>query len=256
MRKKLRKRILVFSVVVAFIFLILAIGIFSVFKIGQPYFSEMKNLNLDAIGQIECKENIYDISKFINTPSDKYPDYILCTKKGLLFWFSNDYSEFDLNFSEPNFIKGFRTPKSYDFPTGERWRLYSRNKSIGDKNVEIIVGWTEKKPDCIVETPASRVINQILKKEADKIADSLKIEKEKVSLLPEFKTKVDGYQVVDAGDKRVISWWLLPALFPKEKSLPKEGLSFFKKGDEIFSVRTDYGNDLIVVSLRSVGNIW
>jgi hypothetical protein len=256
MRKKLRKRIEVFSVVVAFIFLILAIGIFSAFKIVQPYF-EMEHLNSDAFRQIVCKENICDISKLINTPSDKYPDYILCTKKRLLFWFSNDYPEFDLNFSEPNFIKGFRTSKSYNFTTDEQWRLYSRNKSIGDKNVEIMVGWTEKWPGSTVVTPAPPGIEQALKEEADNIANSLKIEKEKISLPSEFRTKeVDGYQVVDAGDKRVISWWLLPAFFPKEKTLPQEGLSFFKKGNEVFLVRTDYGSGLIVVSLRSVGNIW
>jgi hypothetical protein len=255
MRKKLIKRIKVFSVVVAFIFLILAIGMFSVFKIGQPYL-EMKDLNSDAFKQIECKENVYDISKFINEPTDKCPDYIL-TKERFFIQFSNDYPGFDLNFSEPNFIKDFRTPKSYNFTTDERWRLYSRNKSIGNKNVEIMVGWTEKTSESIVETPASPKIDQELKREADNIANSLKIEKEKVSLPSEFRTGGDGYQVVDAGDKRVIDWsWSLPALFPKEKTLPQKGLSFFRKDCKIFLVRTDYKNDLMAVSLRSVGNIW
>lgn len=251
MRKNLRKRIEVFSVVVAFTLLILAIGVFTVFKIVQPYFSEMEKLNLAALQEIKCKEDGYDISKFINKPSDKYPDYIL-TKERLLFWFSNDYRGFRLNFSEPAFIKKFRTPDNCDFPTHERWRLYSQ--LIDDKNIEIMVGLREKTPGRIFEISASpEEIDRELKKEADNIANSLKIEKEKISLPSEFSLRVDGYQVVDAGDKRVISWWLLPAFFPKEKSLPKEGLWFFPKGNEIFLMRTDYGNGLIVVSLHLLG---
>lgn len=225
-----------------------------VFKIFQPY-SEMKKVNLAALQEIKCKEDGYDISKFINKPSDKYPDYILTTKENLLFWFSNDYPGFRLNFSEPAFIRKFRTPDSWDFPTHERWRLYSQ-KLTDNKNIEIMVGLEEKTPGRIPEISSSpEEIDRELKKEADNIAKSLKIEKEKISLPPEFSLRVDGYQVVDAVDKRVISWWLLPAFFPKEKSLPKEGLWFFPKGNEIFLSRTDYGNGLIVVSLRSVGNI-
>lgn len=255
MRKKLRKRIEVFSVVVAFIFLILAVATFTVFEIGRPYFYEMKNLNLDAIGQIECKENVCDISKFINEPTDKSPDYILW--KSFFIQFSNDYPGFRLNFSEPNFIRGFRTPADYNSPTDERWRLYSRNKLIDSKNVEIMVGWIEKWPGCAVVTPASSEIEQALKEEADNIAKSLKIKVEKVSLPPEFRTmKIDGYQVVDAETKEVISWsWSLPALFSEEKTLHQKGLLFFRKDDEIFLVRTDYKNDLMAVSLRSIGNV-
>jgi hypothetical protein len=257
MRNKLRKRISVFSVVVAFVLLVLAVGIFSVLEVVRPYFSEMKDSNLYALEQIECKGNIYDTSKFINAPTHKGPDYIL-TKERFFVQFSNDYPEFCLNFSEPNFFKDFRTPASYDSPTDERWRLYSRKKLIGDKNVEIMVGCIEKWQGCTIVTSSSSGIEQVLKEEADNIANSLKIENEKVSLPSEFRTKqVDGYQVVDAGDKRAISWaWLLPAIFPKEKILPQKGLSFSRRGNEVFLVRTDYGNGLTVVSLRSVGNIW
>jgi hypothetical protein len=250
MRKKLRKRILVFSIIVTFIFLILAIGIFTAFEIVRPYLYEMKNLNSDAIGQIEHKENVYDTNRLINKPSYEGSDYIL-TKERFFIWFSNDYPGFSLNFSEPNFIRGFRIPADYNSPTNERWRLYSRNKLIDHRDIEIMVGLEEKSQERIFEISASPETDQKLKGEADKIANSLKIEKGKVSLSSEFRTKIDAYQVVDVEDKKVIDWsWLLPAFFPKEKTLPHEGPSFFKKKDnEIFLVRTDYGNDLIVVSL-------
>jgi hypothetical protein len=237
MRKKLRKRVLVFSVV-AFLFLILAIAIFAVFEIGWPYFFEMKDLNSDAIGQIKCDGNICDTSKFINEPTDKSPDYILY--KRFFIQFSNDYPAFHLNFSEPNFIKDFRkdfrTPDSYDSPAGERWRLYSRNKLIDNKNVEIMVGCIEKWPGCAVVTPASPEIDQALKEEADNIAKSLKIEKEKVSLPSEFRTmKIDGYQVVDAATKKVISWsWAPPVFFQKKKIYLKKDCRFSEKVTKYF----------------------
>lgn len=258
MRKKLRKRILIFSVIVAFIFLILATGIFTAFGIIWPYHGEMKAHNSDAIRQIDHKENIYDISKLVNEPTYEGSDYIL-TKENFFIWFSNDYPNFILNYSEPNFIEHFRTPDDYITPTNEQWRLYSRSKLINNrKNIEILVGWGEKTSDKMVETPASPEIDVALKKQADNIADGLEMDKEsgKVHLTSEVRPRVDGYQVVDTDTKEVINWsWSMPAFFPEKKPLPKKGLSFFSKGDEIFLVRTDCGNDLIAVSLNCIGNI-
>jgi len=111
MIKKLRKRMMMFSVVTAVVLLIFVVGVFVIFKIVQPYFSELKNLNSEALNLIECKKNLCDISKFINNPTDKNPDYIL-TKEGFFIRFTNDYPGFWLNFSEPDFIDDFREPKS------------------------------------------------------------------------------------------------------------------------------------------------
>jgi len=256
MIKKLRKRIIMFSTVTALVLLIFVVGVFAIFTIVQPYFSELKNLNNEALNLIECKKNLCDISKFINNPTDKNPDYIL-TKERFFIRFTNDYPGFWLNFSEPDFIDDFREPKSYNSPTGERWRLYSQNKLIDSKNIEIIVGWIEKTPQLIVETPSSPEIDRKLKEELDNIAEGLKIEKGKIVLSSKVKPKVDGYQVVDSSSKEVISWsWSIPAFFPKEKTVSKRSISFFRERSKIYLVRTDYNEDLVVTSLKLIGNLW
>jgi hypothetical protein len=259
MRKKLRKRIEIFSVVVAFIFLILSMGVFAVFEIGQPYFSEMKDFNTNAMKQIECKGDVCDISKFINNPSYEGADYVLKRSKNELYFIqlSNDFPGFCLNYSDPNFLGKFRIPTTYHPPINAQWRLYSQNKKIGNRNIEIMVGLEEKAPERVFEITASPEIDQKLKVELDNIAKALKVERGKVILPTDFRTRIDGYQIVISETKEVISWfWNLPAFFPKDKPLPQKGLSIFRKSEKLFLVRTDYSNDLIVASLRPFGNLW
>ena len=150
MRKKLKKRILVFSTAVAFASIILATIVFYVFGIILPY-RDMKDINQGTLERIYCRENICDISDLVNDWSFLGSDYVLM-KEGF-FIFSEDYPGFWLNFSDPSFIGNFREPTSYESLVGERWRLYSVNELIDDKNIEVMVGWIERTPALLVDTP-------------------------------------------------------------------------------------------------------
>jgi uncharacterized protein YuzE len=260
MRKNFKKRIWVSSFAISLIALWLFIAFILIFAIVKPYFTEMRKRNEIALNNIECEGKVCNIENYMRLPLpeiEKFgtPAYVLTRKDKFFIDFTNKYPGFKLNFSEPTFGM-FATPTTWTSPTGYTWRLYSKEAKVDNRRIEILAGWVLKLPDSEFKAFADEEVDGVLITEADNIAQHLEIKDGKVVLSPYMNPWLAGYSVVDIESKEVIRWEMVPAFFPEEKPLPKAGISFFKRGNEIFLVRTDYGEDIITVTLRSIGKIW
>ena len=159
-----------------------------------------------------------------------------------------------LDYSDARFIQRFRQPTSFSTPSKEVWRLYSRPVSASGKDLEIVVGYAEKVPWKMVDTPRSviSVVDAKLKGEAEKIAVGL--EGQRASLRG---TRADGYEVVDANTGKVVEWgpWL-PIFLPANTPLPPVGTRLYLYEGDLYFVQTDTNGRLLTVSLVSVGGLW
>jgi hypothetical protein len=132
--------------------------------------------------------------------------------------------------------------------------LYSRQANAGSKKFEVIVGYGEKVPWKMIDTPPSLLgaVDAKLKDEADKLAASLPIQNTAVQ-----GSRTDGFEIVDAETGQVANWgpWL-PIFLPKEKALPKPGCEFYVHDGDLYLVQTDTNGRLLAISLVPVGGLW
>lgn len=261
MRKKFKKRILIFSFCVSFSSLIIGVIIFSIYKILLPY-QRMGKSNSLAFQTIYCDEGVCEISNFLNRAYDmRPPDYVVKKDDGFFIWAMSDFTYFWLNYSDPSFRDIFRTPTSYISPIQEKWRLYSKNKKIGNFDIEIMVGWFEASKRLIanpIEVDYSYIDNTLIDL-AEKIASQLSIKGNSI-LRPNVVVPGDiAYQIVDASTGAVIEWKNgIPAFLPysQMENLEKKKFGFHKKSNlDLFLFRTDVGEKFFATSLEYIGNL-
>ncbi len=225
--------------------------------------ARLRETNSRALSEISCRGTTRDTSAYTTDWQSSGADYVVDMQTPRYFFdvptpsAENPGRFAPLDYCDTAFIARFRRPASYNAPDGEVWRLYSRRANVGGKNVEIIIGYAEKAPRKMIDTPRSAigVVDAILEREADKIAASPPGLK---GVFPGARQlSADGFAIVDASTKQVMQWGLwLPAFLPKDKPLPTPGYQFYVNDGDLYRVRTDTNGRLLATSLISVGGLW
>ena len=122
-----------------------------------------------------------------------------------------------------------------------------------------MVGYAEKVP-WKIDLPVSPVtlIDSKLKEELANIEGVLREEGGRIEFPGAMRKKVraDGYEVVDPATTELLSGgYQIPVYLPREKSLPPEGLSFFRDGHDLYLARTDENDRLLAVSTQLMGDL-
>jgi hypothetical protein len=164
----------------------------------------------------------------------------------------------DIEHVDLSFIAAFRQPASFDTPDQELWRLYSRRAAVDNKPVEILVGYAEKAPWKLIDTPASRFpeIDEKLIAQANQIADSIRssgFESSKST----STLSADGFDVVDAVTGELLNWhpWL-PMFLPQSVALPQSGNWPTLIDQQLCLVITAANDRLRVTSVVALGYWW
>jgi hypothetical protein len=219
--------------------------------------------NRRTLSEIRCGNVTCDTSFFVADWSLEGSDYLIDTRTRYFITTPTPTAEHParlapLDYSDTSFIAGFHQPASYNTPDGEVWRLYSRPLDMDNKKLEIIIGYQEKAPSKMIDTPSGQigVVDTRLKQEANKIADSFSNHKT-ATWGARTVLAADGFQIVDANTKQVVDrgpW--LPSFLPKDARLPAPGRQLFVYEGDLYVVQTDSDGQLIATSLVPVGGLW
>jgi hypothetical protein len=265
MRKKVRYRIVRWSLLAGFTTTVLAAGML-LFLRGVLPFSELGETNRTTLNKVHCREaeapslligqrRRCDISEILNDPGTDSSDYLLTRDTHYFLVTSPSFPGFRLNVLDLSFIKSFRQPTTVAMPSDEIWRLYSQPLQVGGRKVELMVGIMERGPSTFVEVPATLEIDQLLQEEAKRIASRVG-ERGRRLHVAGVNTKVDTWEVVDGESGRVVRW-IENALgrLPANVDV-KQGLGLHWEGGDLFLVRTDANDDLVAVTLSRIVNVW
>lgn len=249
MRKHLRNRIVIFSFFFSLIFLFLTFLIFLLFYINNIYKS-LKETNQKTLQKITCNENTCDIYKLETDGNFKGSDYVLT--KDNFFIYSIQNPDFWLNFVNTSFFEKFRKPTSYLTPSKETYRLLSRRVIINNNSYEVMVGWLEKAPYILEDIPASLSTDLKLIRELNRIEQNLS---EYNNNLDSIQSNADGYLIVNLKDGSTLkSSGSLP-VFYRFKYPVKETPLFINSKKDIYFVKTDFNQNISVISLYLIGNL-
>ena len=262
-RRNVERKILRFSLCIGAITTLIA-----AIAYGIALRSDLRDphvVNLEALAEIHCSGDTCDASNFTTDPYTESPDYIVDSQTRYLL--STPGSAPDtatrlasLDFADPAFVARFRQPDSYASLDGERWRLFSRPAVMGNKGVEIIIGYAEKQPTKILEASFADLpaIDERLREEADGIASNLARMKgpQNRALKSAIKLSADGFTVVDASTGEVRDWgYWLPTFLPKEKTIPSPGRALVRNGADLDLAQIDSDGRLVAVSLAYLGDL-
>ena len=166
--------------------LLIAVGatlliVLSFFASVYPALERAQEINKRTIAEIDCTENGCDTSALATDWALSDVDYIIDAQTRSILdvpevEIENAEQYQPLDYSDTVFIARFRQPTTYPALNGEVWRLYSRPITINGKNLEIIVGYAEKAPWKMIDSPKSLIgaVDIKLKNEAESIIASLK----------------------------------------------------------------------------------
>jgi schlafen family protein len=258
--RRLRRRVLLFSFSCAVIAALLGGVVFYVTNVYIPG-RTLEETNQKTFQRIHCAAQTCDVTEIANDFEFDGADYVLDKDTYFLLNFGSqtgDFSRFALHRSDPAFIGRFQTPASVLTPAGESWRLYSAVKELGSKRVAIMVGYAEQ-ASWKMDLPfrSGRPIDAKLKEQLDRIRNSLRVDDGQVEVPGAArKIAVDGYEVVDLTNDEVLSggYWL-PVYLPRDKTLPHDGLSFYRDKYDLYLLRTDANERLLSVSNQSIGDL-
>lgn len=263
-RRHVNRKILRFSLCIGILAAVLAALVYV--AAAYPSLHRAQEINLRTLSEIKCTGSTCDTSEFTTDWELGGSDYVVDTRTGYLLncpvSSEENPTRFEpLDFSDTTFIARFRQPTSYSTPDGEVWRLYSQTATRSGQRLEIIVGYAEKAPWKMIETPRSLIpaVDVGLKHESQQIADIVTAAKGKVlrggRSIP--KLSVDGFEVVDADTGRVVVWgpWL-PIFLPKDVALPQRGRQLYIYDGELYIVQTGTNDRLLATSLVPVGGMW
>ena len=261
-RRRLNRRIRRFSLSIGTIGILITVLVY----VGSAFSAlrGLKESNRRTLSEITCANSTCDTSIFVADWSFEGCDYLIDTRTRYLITTPTPTAEHpaglaSLDYSDTSFIAGFRQPASYNTPDKLVWRLYSRPLDMDNKKLEIIIGYQEKAPTKMLDTPSGQIrdVDSKLKQEANKIAESFSNHKT-ASWGARTVLAADGFQIVDANTKQVVArgeW--LPSFLPKDVRLPAPGrVSYFVYEGDLYVVQTDGDGQLIATSLAPVGGLW
>jgi hypothetical protein len=258
-RRHVNRKILRFSLASGLVAALLTACVY--IASAYPSVLHWKDINLRTLSKIPCSGATCDTSRFSNDWQSDNPDYILDTQTRYFINVPTSTPEnperfAPLDYSNTAFIAKFRQPLSYSTPDQEVWRLYSRQATLDGRNLEIIIGYAEKAPWKMIDTPRSliEIVDATLKREADEIAASLPSLKG-VERGARSGPSADGFQVVDASTKEVVEGLWLPTFLPEDTRLPMPGWQFYVNHGHLYVVLTDTTKRLVATSLVPVGDL-
>ena len=242
---------MLFSLTTALVVFIVLEVVFSGIQLFTSY-NDLGELNRETFATVTCQETC-NIDEYVEDWSIVGADYIL--KKDGLFLIHSHFENFYIEFSNPGFLDNFKQPTKWASPIeGEVWTLYATEKNINGKKAKIMVGWIEETPGIIAKTPGSDKVNEALIQETEKIASQLSIKNGRI-ISESIKSKVDGFQIVDANTGRVIDWGgSIPAFLPENI---RNGFPLYVDKDKnIFLVRDEEKGNVRAISLDIFANLW
>jgi hypothetical protein len=260
-RRRVSRNVLRLSLLIGSVSAVLAAILYLVSS--YPSLQRWEEINLQSLSEIHCTGDRCDTSEFTTDWQLNDPDYIVDTHNRYFLSVPEPAAEGSsrfapLDYSDINFIRRFRQPTSYEGPDGELWRLYSREASIGGRKVEVIVGYAEKVPWKMLETPSSTLglVDKILPMEAEKLVNSISSGK-MPSSGSRAAANTDGFEVVDASTGQVLNWgpWL-PIFFSPNRPLPSPGRQLYIDEGELYVIQTNTDGRLLATSVVRVGRLW
>jgi hypothetical protein len=260
MRRRLRRRILLFSFLFASIVLILGLGMFSVIEVFLPA-KMLEERNRETFARIDCGLQDCDISGIANDFEFNGSEFVLDKNTNFVLNLSWDESFPDarLLFSDTAFAGKYSTPADCKTPSQEMWRLYSEEKQLGERRLVVAVGYASH-ASWKMDLPSGKpyVVDKALKGQAARIMEALRSEDGRIKL-PDAARKrivVDGYQIVDiATDRLIAGGQQIPVYFPRGKPLPSEGTSLQRDKGRIHLIRTDTRGQLLAVTSYEIGDM-
>jgi hypothetical protein len=264
MPKALRRRILVFSLVVAGVAAAL-VAIVSIVVSGLRAWADLTETNAKTLERIRCGETAEtsieglrmrcDISALQNDLTFEPADYVL-TREGYAFvWSQMNHPGFWANAADVEFVKPFRAPTSAVAVTGARWRLYSLTVTGGPKLFEVVVGYLEDANWLIEPTPANPRIDRLLREEAARIGAAALSPGGGIDVA-RINSKLDGWAVLDGRSGDPVVWnGHLPGRLPERRRAHGAIIWRWEKG-RIVLVRQDWRGELLAVSLQTVADVW
>ncbi|MGB7723521.1 MAG: ATP-binding protein [Bryobacteraceae bacterium] len=229
-----------------------------------PSVREWRETNLHALSEITCAGATCDTSAFSTDWQWDDPDYVIDTQTRYFIDLAAPtgevYGRFEpLDYSDTSFLERFQQPTSYNTPDGEVWRMYSRSVRVGgERNLQVMVGYSVKAPSKAVETPDSLMadVDVALRREADKIARGLS-----ASRVP-LRSRGggfagDGFQVVDSNTQQVVEQgpWL-PVFLPENVRLPAAGLKFYVAAGKLYLAQTNTDGRVSATSFVAIAGLW
>jgi hypothetical protein len=136
------------------------------------------------------------------------------------------------------------------------WRLYSESRTTDGQRVDIMVGERVNADWFLVKYPLVSNTDQKLKEELDRIASRVTWNGTHLGSR-RINSNVDGYQIVESDTGRVVNWsGEMPAVFPADRALAGGRLRLYREGGDLFLVRADEDEDVVVAAVAASGNIW
>jgi hypothetical protein len=257
-RRRLRRRVLIFSGVSAVATALAGAIVFFVADVYLPV-GRLADTNGQTLQRIHCDTQTCDMSGVHADPEFEPSDYIM-DKRNYFFLDSPDIiiPGFPLSYADSAFVGTFQTPTSFLAPDRDSWRMYSAVKQIGSTRIAVLVGYAEK-ASWKIELPVDKTaIDAALRQELDRVVDALREEDGRVQFGGPARRRIaaDGYVVLDLATNEVLySGYSLPVYFPRSRALPRPGTSLYRHGRQIYAVRADSNDRLLVVNTDQVGDV-
>jgi flagellar basal body-associated protein FliL len=254
MKRKIRKRILIFTIISTIVLFAFAVVFYGLLLI-RPLSNSLRSTNEETIQNIGSSSNAYDNRNIINTDGDFNGSNYIITNTGFFIQNNPVESGFYLNYSDASFYNKFRSIGRQTFPDGETWRLFSVIRSIGGNSAVVVGGWMENSTYELVPTPSSPQIDQDIENQVKNIANNLSVVNGQINS-PTINTNLDGYEVIDAKTNKIIDGSEgIPSYLPANISFPKNGSVVTLDDNLLYLVNTLSNKHIYATSLGTIGDI-
>ena len=175
--RRLRRKLIAFSVAVGIAGLLVAGAVFTITNIYLPL-QDLQQMNRSAFEKIHCDSQVCDISEFANAFQSKTPDFVIDKDTNFVLIADQptaDFARFPLHRSDTDFIMRFKQPATFATPSGELWRLRSTVEQLGSRRLAIMTGYAEQtswKMPLPMQSAAS--IDKALEQQLSKIEATLR----------------------------------------------------------------------------------
>jgi hypothetical protein len=255
-RRRLRRRVLIFSGICGFATLLAGAVVFWVTNVYAPL-RRLAEDNAETLRRVRCDVTTCDMSDINADPEFVDASYVLDTSNYYLLGTPTvEIPGFPLRYADFSFVRRFEAPASFAAPDGELWRLYSAVKQVGGRSVGVIVGYAEKaswKMDLPTDADA---IDTALHKQLDLILGGLREANGRIEY-PRRRIAADGYLALDTATGEVFDNGLsLPMYFPRTRPLPGPGASLYRHGRRLYAVRADSDGRILVDNVSEIGDLF